>query len=320
MATYSAYGLSIRSDISLPELRRVHAPGDPDLVIRLADLPAPPAFPEEATRYARCGSDQVYLAWKDLGAFTVREGSEILCDPEPGSSKREFRLPLLGIVLGVLLHQRDMPTFHGSAASIDGQAVAFLGRKGCGKSTMAAALQRRGHPLLADDVLAVRLGPQARDTGGRALEPSGEAGGASHVLPTVLSAFPFMKLWPESAHALGYQEADRTSLSRHTTKQGVRISTMAASDQTPLARIYVLEDGETIQSDPLRGGAAFQALLAQSYATRILGSLASTPEFFAQCHAVARQVPVHTLHRPMDFEALDRVTSYVEDDVRTGRV
>ena len=317
MTTYSAYGLSICSDIPLPELRRTLSSPEADVVIRLADLPAPPSFPEDATRYARCGSDQVYLAWKDLGALAVRGGTDILCDPAPGSSRREFRLPLLGIGLGVLLHQRDIPTFHGSAVSLEGQGVAFLGQKGSGKSTMAAALQRRGHPMLTDDVLAVRVDAGSGEAGRAHRTETGDGPAPSHDSPAVLPAFPFMKLWPESARALGYGDASHAPLSPHTAKQGVRLTTMAASGRTPLSRIYVLQEGEALHSKPLRGGAAFQALLAQSYAPRILGSLASTPAFFTQCHALAREVPVYTLRRPMQFEALDRVTSYVETDVST---
>ena len=44
---------------------------------------------------------------------------------------------------------------HATAVVVDGEAVAFLGDCGYGKSTLGAAFLARGFPLLTDDVLAL---------------------------------------------------------------------------------------------------------------------------------------------------------------------
>jgi hypothetical protein len=112
-----------------------------------------------------------------IGTFLVRDGREILVDPDPDAGDALLQLALLGPVLAALLQQRGDLVLHASAVEIDGAAVGFLGGRGAGKSTMAAALLRRGYPLLTDDILAVSL----------------EDGS-----PRVLPGFPQLKLWPDA--------------------------------------------------------------------------------------------------------------------------
>jgi hypothetical protein len=317
MTSYAMFGLAIRSELPLPELTTISCPYDVDVDIHIDALPAPPSFPQGATRFVRHSETTVYLAWKDVGAFLVRGGTEIVCDPSPQVSAREFRCPLLGAVIGVLLHQRGLLTLHASAVSIAGSAVAFLGGKGSGKSTMAAALQSRGHALLCDDVLAIELG----EGGGGGVEAEkNEAVGVNpkKSRPLVLPAFPQIKLWPESAEALGYQNSALPTLSETTDKRALRSGVTMSPDRLPLRRIYLLEEGERLASEQMTGSDAFTALLAQSYAPRFLGSTVSTTVYFQQCQAVARRVPIYRLQRPVDFNALSQVAAYIDAECRAA--
>jgi hypothetical protein len=323
MASYSAFGLVIRSDLPLPELTLIS--GSPnvdvntiDINVKVETLPPPPPCPGGATRFVRHEETTVYLAWKDVGAFLVRGGNEIVCDPSPQVSRHEFRRPLLGAVLGVLLHQRGLLTLHASAVSIAGSAVAFLGGKGRGKSTMAAALQSRGHALLCDDVMAMALGEEASGSETEENETLGVDTKKSR--PRVLPAFPQIKLWPESAEALGYQDGALPTLSETTDKRALRSDITMSSDFLPLRRIYLLEEGERIASEPVAGSDAFAALLAQSYAPRFLGSTVSTVEYFRKCQSVARRVPIYRLRRPMNLAMLDQVAAYVDAECQVARV
>jgi hypothetical protein len=81
----------------------------------------------------------------------------------------------------VVLRLRGTPSLHAGAVAIDGVAVALAGEAGTGKSTTTAALAGRGHPVLADDVLALRA------TGGEILAQP---------------AYPHLRLWPDIVPAL----------------------------------------------------------------------------------------------------------------------
>ncbi len=93
---------------------------------------------------------------------------------------------LLGPVLGLFLRLRGVTCLHASAVAFGGQAVAFVGSEGAGKSTTAAALALRGHAILSDDVVALA-----------------EHDGAFFVHP----AYPYLCLWPESVESI-YGSAD----------------------------------------------------------------------------------------------------------------
>ena len=59
-------------------------------------------------------------------------------------------LPILGNYRGGLF-------LHGSAVTINGAAVAFLGLSRSGKTTLAAAMAKRGHALLTEDVIELEV-------------------------------------------------------------------------------------------------------------------------------------------------------------------
>jgi hypothetical protein len=61
---------------------------------------------------------------------------------------------LLGQVLSFALLSRGYEPLHATAVVIDGQAIAFLGDCGHGKSTLGAGLIARGFGLLTDDCRA----------------------------------------------------------------------------------------------------------------------------------------------------------------------
>jgi hypothetical protein len=59
-------------------------------------------------------------------------------------------------VMRTVLHRMGLVSFHGAVLALDGEAIMILGRKGAGKSTLAASLQAQGWILLADDLALVR--------------------------------------------------------------------------------------------------------------------------------------------------------------------
>ncbi len=67
-------------------------------------------------------------------------------------------IQFLGMVLALWLLGRGVPVLHAAAVTVKGDAAAFVGEKGQGKTTLAAAMVARGHPFLADDLLALSPG------------------------------------------------------------------------------------------------------------------------------------------------------------------
>jgi hypothetical protein len=84
--------------------------------------------------------------------------SEIACRPEPDTDLEALGLLLCGTALSTFMTLKGRCVLHASAVEVEGQAVAFAGLTGMGKSTCAALACARGARLVTDDVLVVDTG------------------------------------------------------------------------------------------------------------------------------------------------------------------
>ena len=145
MTNVEAYGLAIQSEIPLPEAPATGA--GTQVLIRQGKVEKPAGEPN-AERTYEIDQANFRVYWRGVGTFLIRCGTDVVVEPESGAEEAVLRLYLLGPVLGILLHQRGFLVLHASVVSIAGGAVGFLGEKGWGKSTTAAALNARGHGLV----------------------------------------------------------------------------------------------------------------------------------------------------------------------------
>ncbi|MFD2502183.1 hypothetical protein ACFSTI_29590 [Rhizorhabdus histidinilytica] len=190
---YFAFGLSIRSDIPLPELSPSELTGrDADLSIRLEPCgrPLPPEASGVVIDLDPDGGH--YLAWPGVAAFRFHGPARIDVEPYPGISAELLAFPLLGPVFGLMLHMRGALVLHASGVAIGGRSAVFVGDKMAGKSTTAGAFVEAGHRLLTDDLLAIDL-----------VDP---------LVPRILPAFAQLKLSEESSAAIDLGDAEALPL------------------------------------------------------------------------------------------------------------
>ncbi len=83
------------------------------------------------------------------------DGTELLCDPEPGSADWSTLLPAQALPLAATLQGLEVLHASGVALAGRGRATLLTGPSGAGKSSLAAALLRRGAALLSDDTVAL---------------------------------------------------------------------------------------------------------------------------------------------------------------------
>lgn len=269
---YRLFGLTIRSELELPELPPIADEGPPDVVISVGDVP--PAGPG-------------VIAIPDVATFRVTEGSRIVVDAVPEAARRNVRLFLLGSAMGLLLHQRGLLPLHASAVEIDGKAVAFMGASGAGKSTLAAWFHDRGHRILADDVLVVRFG----------------ADGQAMALP----GMPRLRLWKEALELSGREPRgfERSYAGDDDwEKYDVPLPVHAPSAKgLPLAVLYQLGFAAPgIRS--LNGLAAAETVFANTYRGRFVAEAGNPTAHMQSCLALVERTPVFEFTRPRDFDCL----------------
>jgi len=295
---YSAYNLGISSALPLPELQT--SAGVPaDVTIRVDRLswspPADAVASEEL--YFEVEPAGTYFFWEQLGKFRVARGTEIILDPLPGVEERLLRLPLLGTLLAVLLHQRGCLVLHASAVAIDGEAIVFVGNKEHGKSTMAATLYGRGHQLIADDVVALSID------------------GRGHYV--VMPGFPQFKLYPEAAFSsLGDGLETLLELAEGYEKRARPVTDRFAETPLPLRNVYVLGRGPVSTLKQLDSQNALLSIIANSYMSRFGRHLlkgAGATAHLRQCAQLVSHVAVCRLERPSALPLLSEVAQMIED-------
>jgi hypothetical protein len=169
------YGLQIRSEIPLSG-RRAPAEGTPDLEIVLGPKVAPPDGPPPGEvlahyelnpaqwyTFARQGAGDFVMRFASAGDFIVNAGlRRVVVCPEAGADPALVPVFANGAVPAFVLMMRGDPLLHASAIDVGGRAVAFVGRSGMGKSTMATLFCAAGGRLITDDVLRLTPGDQPR--------------------------------------------------------------------------------------------------------------------------------------------------------------
>lgn len=291
---YSAYGLVIHSELPLPEAIPL-AEADADASIRRGKIDWSPRG-ESCFHFT---AEEAYFFWEGLGKFLVRGGNEIVVESISGAEDRLVRLPLLGVVLSVLLHQRGLMVLHASAVAIEGQAVAFLGNKGEGKSTTAAMLYARGHSLVADDAVVLDF--------------------ANPQCPKVIPGFPQFKLWPEAAAMIGEDPEALPRLIPGLEKRARQIADRFSTSSLPLKGIYLLGSGSLAQLEPLQPQQALLHLIAHTYVSRFGNKLLSAEKanvHLGQCAKLVRAVPIYLLRRPGHLSALPLAAELIEANVK----
>jgi hypothetical protein len=318
---YSLFGLRVRADAAVPGL--VPRPGGDEAEVSIWLRATPDGFDDDGWRDAaapvyvsadreesgqpvltvdRRRADGVYrLRYADGIAFLVdRAGREIRATWPAPWTVDDVAIYLVGSVFAFALRLRGITCLHASAAAVEGRAVAFVGAVGAGKSTLVAALARRGFRAISDDVVA--------------LAPAGE-GHVVHPGP------PRIRLWPDSARAL-FGSTD--ALPRLTPSWDKRFVDLTRGPYRreeralPLAAIYLLDDRGPDAAPPqlewLSPPAALLALVANTQANRLLDARMRAEEFRCLGRLVA-SLGVRRLVPPDGLDHLEELCDLVEETV-----
>ena len=294
---YQLFGLQIRSQLELPELPVSPASDEPDVTIRIGQVP--PAL-TSGHGGAQAIDGGLLLTISKVGRFFIKGGVEIIIEPDPGVSEGDVRLFLLGSAMGAVLHQRGLLPLHANAVEIDGMAVAFMGESGAGKSTLAAWFHDQGHRIIADDVCVVRF-----DEGGRA-----------HASP----GLPRLRLWKEALEASG-RETALHNLSyaggQNVEKYDVPIpNAEEPSNETALAAVYLLAKGSDLTITRSNGLKAAEAILANTYRGDYIPITKNMREYWESCVALVRSTPVFIVSRLWSLEELHEQGTQMLDHAR----
>ncbi|UJW87444.1 serine kinase [Devosia sp. SL43] len=290
---YELFGMTVQSDIEMPQMRAARAEGT-DLTIRRTRIADPLRGAEGAV--SRFDGDKQYLGWDTVGGFRVVNETLIEVDPNPGVSDFLVALPLLGSVMATLLQRRGLLVLHASAAAVNGSGIGLLGDKGAGKSTTAGAIVAAGHALLSDDVVAIDFAEGAK----------------------VVPAYSQLKLWESAVNGIGLAALERQAqLHPSIEKSQFSLTEGFCDHPVPLANLYVLTRGEHAAILPLDPQSGLQALMRYSYMGRFgeAGFGGSIGAFFRRAAELANAGRVRILQVPHGVANIPDAITAIEADL-----
>ena len=263
--TYTCFGLKIGSEFECPEL--LPAEGTAEVHVRWGHAPEHLEHSSGEGVLFESAPGRFLLRVRNVARYLVRDGAEIVVDPAPGSETASIRLFLLGTAFGALLHQRGLLPLHASAIAARQGGMVFAGRSASGKSTLAAAFQRRGFKVLADELCAVRVAEG----------------------PLVLPASPHLTLW---ADVLGHFEVETTDL--RPARPGLQkyllpLGDAVAREALPVNTVFFLVRGNKLGLEPLEGRDKVMALAGDTYRRLFSSNMKLSVEDSRKVKAVARR-------------------------------
>ena len=297
---YIAYGLRIRSQVAmrhLPTPPRRHTTGSKvDVTVRKGSVPKTLPAPAAKLGAWEASPGTFLLTVAKVANYLVTGGREILIESLPGASDSTVDAFLGSSVWTALLQQRGIAlTLHASAIECGGAAL-FSGRSGIGKSTLLAALVKRGHTMLADDVSGVVL----NDDG----------------LPEALPGFPRLRLWADSLDAMELRPSALWKVRPELGKYLVPVNRFHATP-TLVRTVYFLSSHNlrTIKLETISALAAFKHLYRYTHGERFLDGNGQRTLHFHHCTAMTRNVRFVRVVRPRHPYLLDELADRITADL-----
>ncbi|CAM3324348.1 MULTISPECIES: phosphoenolpyruvate carboxykinase (ATP) [Paenibacillus] len=292
---YKAFGLTIHSDIPLPELQPAPNLGaSADITVSYADLKE--AWLEESSAANAsfvCTANRVMFRVPELAIFAIENGTLISVFPEKSGAEDRIRLYVLGSCMGAILLQRRILPLHGSAIVVNHKAYAFVGHSGHGKSTLASALLQRGYRLLTDDVIAVTLDEQNT--------------------PLVTPAYPQQKLWQESLDVFGMNSVDYRPLADRETKYAIPVVEQFSNAKVPLAGVFELvkSNCDKVRIQPIDRLGRLPLLYLHTYRNLLLSGSGLTDWHFDFTARLSGHIDVYRLERPLNESTVHELAELV---------
>jgi hypothetical protein len=225
MYSYKAFGLSISSEIELPELSRSDSVKLPDVAIKIGhvSLPKLKGVPIQRrgiqAEFGVDSNESLVLHWDDVADFMAVDGNLLIVSPLTGDGNL-LSLFTVSEALGLILFQRGYFLLHASSVKVGDEAWCFMGNPGAGKSTTAAAFIKAGCELLSDDLTAIDF----------------DANGVARIIP----AYPQLKIWDNTVTGLQYDKNSLQPVSEGVNKYSFQPVNGFDHDPVRLGAVYFI--------------------------------------------------------------------------------
>jgi len=218
--------------------------------------------------------------------------------PVPGMEERHFESLFHHAIVPLIGNHEGGLFLHGSAVTIGDRAVAFLGLSRTGKTTMAGAMARAGHPFLTEDVIELTV-----DGGDYLLQPKRSQ----------------LRLFGDSAAHLMGEDFRADDPDEKYTVSGSDI--LPFRDRPcPLARVYLLgnDPSAPLAITPLAPPLALTQLLQHSFVLDVEDKQ-RLRSHFGRLGELSEKIAVRGLDYPRQYSELPAVIEAIVTDLENNQ-
>ncbi|MDD9266537.1 aldolase [Paenibacillus sp. GCM10023248] len=299
---FKAFGLTISSDMDLPELIKMNDQLEVTDIEILIDPELTSLFFELSDNPQKflIKENLIMFHLPEIATFSIKEGRRITVSPMIGAEAGEIRLLVLGTCMGAILMQRGIFPMHGSAVAINGKAYAIVGDSGAGKSTLASAFLNQGYELLSDDVIAVSL----------------QEGNSPYVIPS----YPQQKLWQDSLSNFGMECSNYQSLYGRVNKYYVPVAARYHQEPLPLTGVIELvkSEADTIEIRRIEKLSRFSPLFYHTYRNFLIQGMGLTEWHFKTSVCILQHIKMFQLSRPVSGFTAPQLVSTILETLNLG--
>jgi hypothetical protein len=278
----------VRNALQLPSRVRVHRPTE--------EGTGDPVFILTEHGNAECHK----LSYSDGAEFVVSGAMDRVWGAiRPPYDSDDLATYFLGPILGFVLRQRNVTCLHASAVEMYGQAIAFSGDAGYGKSTTAGALALRGIPVLAEDIVPLKLTKDEIE---------------------VVPGYPRVCLWPDAVAKLVGREDALPRLTAAWDKRFLALDGVRGKfspEKRPLGLIYVFgprsHDANAPRIEELSAKDALMELVQKTYMNWLLDRERRAAEFDELSRLVTK-VPVRRIIAHCSGAKIGELCELIESD------
>lgn len=294
MFNYKFFGLNISSEIYFPEL----TPNNSKIVTNNVKI----YFKKLNNFFLKYDKTENQFKVTDEGTFFLWDGkplikvhdNEIVVNPSLDINPVLLREFLLGKAFAELRHQQGLLVLHASAVNVNNQVIAFLGTTGQGKSTTAFALNKKGYPIISDDILPV----ETKKTD----------------LPIIYPGHPMLRIFPDDLLKLESEKIDSNIIKKENSLKHLIKTKKFLYKQLPLKKIYILQRGETFSIKNLTQQEALVQLIKNSYCLPSFNNITKSINLL-QCSNIVKNVSIKNLFIENSLERLPELVKIIENDV-----
>ncbi len=247
--------------------------------------------------FSRTKGDEIIINVPDVAKFHVTAGQDVIIDPVPDVDEASIRVFLLGSVFGAILYMRDNMVLHGNAIRIGDEILVCGGPSGIGKSTLTAGFIKRGHQVLADDVVVIN-----------------EHGAA-------IPGFPRIKLWHDAAEQLSIDTDPLTRIRPKMNKFNLPLEDQFCTETLPVrwvVRLAKNRDTDEFKAEKIEGLSRFTVLSRNLYRPPFMKMEGVKARHLKRCTELAGQIDLYAVTRPdRDFQLdglIDHILGLIEDE------